>query len=284
MVALTEQGQERAADPMVPAPWKVLSRTEEIPGTVTIEVAPGDNATTAFEPGQFNMLYAFGVGEVPVSISGRSEAGNQLHTIRRVGAVTTALTTLQPGESLGVRGPFGTSWPVMDAEGSDIIVVAGGIGLAPVRPVLCEVLTNRERFDRLYLLYGARSPDVILFQNEVQTWRRRFDTDVLVSVDAATREWRGDVGTVTQLIDRVVIHPENAHAFVCGPEIMIRFVAIELVNRGLDPDHIYVSLERSMKCGIGMCGHCQLGPYLLCRDGAVVPYSAVRDLLGIREA
>ncbi|MGE5269466.1 MAG: FAD/NAD(P)-binding protein [Thiohalocapsa sp.] len=269
-----------AASPMVPTVVRVRTRRRETRDTWTLALDAGQH----FAPGQFNMLYAFGIGEIPVSISGDPAAPRPLvHTVRAVGAVSDALTRLRPGEALGLRGPFGTPWPVDDAAGSDVVVIAGGLGLAPLRPAIYRLLATRERFGRIALLYGTRSPEDILFRRELERWRRRFDLAVEVTVDHAPDSWHGDVGVVTKLIGRAGFDPARTAAMVCGPEIMMRFAAAALGDAGVPPARIYVSLERNMKCAVGQCGHCQFGPTLLCRDGAVMRYDRVQPLLMTRE-
>jgi len=230
------------------------------------------------------MIYAFGIGEVPVSASGDpAAAGPIVHSIRAAGLVTRALCDSHPGTVVGLRGPFGTDWGVDTAVGHDLVIVGGGIGLAPLRPVIYSVLANRERYGRVSVLIGARSPADLLYTSELQSWRSRFDVDVRVTVDVAGGTWRGPVGIVTELIPRALFDPASAIAFVCGPEIMIRFAARSLVDHGLDPANIRVSLERNMKCAIGLCGHCQLGSEFVCRDGPVFTYARVGRLLAIQE-
>lgn len=275
---------------MLPRVFTVETTADDTEDTFTMELQPlkGGGGPAAplerFEPGQFDMLYAFGVGEVPVSLSGDpSDASRLVHTVRAVGSVTEALRRLAPGDEVGVRGPFGHPWPVERAEGRDLVVVAGGIGMAPLRPVLYHVVRHRHRYGRVALLYGARRPEEILFVPELRVWRSRLDLDVHVTVDRATEDWRGDVGFVTTLVGRPPLDPYNALAMVCGPELMMRYAALELVKRGMSEDDIFVSLERNMKCGIGLCGHCQLGPTFVCKDGPVYPFAQVRQLLQVAE-
>jgi len=261
----------------------VLERWDETEDTFTLRLDP-PTGDFAFEPGQFNMLYVFGIGEVAISISGATtDRDTLLHTIRGVGSVTRALRTLGPGDALGVRGPFGNSWPVDLAMGHDVVFVAGGIGLAPLRPAIYHVLANRADYGRVVLLYGARTARDILYTDELQEWRGRLDMDVLVSVDNADRSWRGSVGVVTKLIGRAPFDPHDAMAFVCGPEVMMRFTGRELVTRGVGPSMIHMSMERNMKCAVGFCGHCQFADRFVCRDGPVWTYDSMRDLLEVRE-
>jgi NAD(P)H-flavin reductase len=250
--------------------------------TLALEDASG-GPKRASAPGQFNMVYVFGIGEIPISISSDPASPTLLHTTRAVGAVTRVMARLRRGDMVGIRGPFGTGWPVREAHGRDVVIVAGGIGLPPLRPVLYEVLSHRDAFGKIVLLYGTRTPSDILFREELEQWRSRFDLEVYVTVDRAEPGWRGNVGVVTSLIHKSPFDPGKTIAMTCGPEIMMRFVALELQKRGVDAESIYLSLERNMKCGIGLCGHCQFGPSFVCKDGPVFRYSRVKDLLVKRE-
>jgi len=274
-----------APDPMRPEPCRVLRVTRETHNTFTAVLSPPAGIDRfVFAPGQYNMLYAPGVGEVPISISGRPDLPREIvHTIREVGPVTRALGRLRRGDEVGLRGPFGTAWPVDRADGRDVVFVAGGIGLAPLRPAIYHVLAHRQRYGRITLLFGARGPEDLLFRREVEAWRGRLDVDVEVTVDRGDAAWRGPVGVVTRLIGRAAFDAGRTHAFVCGPEIMMTFAVRELLRRGVSPGELYVSLERNMKCAIGLCGHCQMGPLFICRDGAVFPWSRVEGLLAVRE-
>lgn len=274
-----------AIDPMRPRPFRVTRFHHETHDTFTLTLQPADGSDTfSFKPGQFNMLYAFGAGEVPISMSGPpGEVREVIHTIRAVGPVTQQLQHLRVGDVLGLRGPFGTPWPVEAAEGHDVVLVAGGIGLAPLRPAIYHLLAHRERFGRVTLLFGARTPQDILFTREIELWRGRFDVTVEVVVDRAAPGWHGFVGVVTSLIPRAPFDPQHAIALVCGPEVMMRFGVPELAARGVDASRVFVSLERNMKCAIGLCGHCQLGPTFICKEGPVYRYDKVAALLGIRE-
>ena len=271
---------------MRPARYRVAARVAETHDTVTLMLRPVDHPIEPPWPGQFTMLYAWGVGEVPVSVSGFRPAGSGgqvlVQTIRAVGAVTRALAAAAPGDTIGVRGPFGTEWQVHAADGRDLLVVAGGIGLAPLRPVLLTALAERARYDRIVLLVGARSPDDLVFTRELATWGRR-GVDVRVTVDHSSAGWDGHVGLVTGLIRHAIADPAGTAAFVCGPEIMMRLSAEMLVGCGVAATDIRVSLERNMRCGAALCGHCQLGPLLLCRDGPVVSYAEAAPLVAIKE-
>ncbi len=265
---------------MLPSAARVRAAVRETEDTVTLEIEPP--AGYVFAPGQFNMLYAHGVGEAAISVSGASDDGRILHTVREVGATSRALCRLAPGGALGMRGPFGASWPLEAAEEADVIFVAGGLGLAPLRPAVRLVASRRERYRRAAVLIGAREPGQVLFASEHGLWRAS-GIEVHVTVDHAPPAWTGDVGVVTKLFDRLDLDPRAAHAFVCGPEIMMRFAGHGLRERGVRAERIWLSMERNMKCAIGLCGHCQFGPDFICRDGPVLPYSRIAVDLARRE-
>jgi len=267
---------------MLPRPFRVVARREETADTVTLDLKAEDGDSLQFTPGQFTMLYVFGIGEVPLSISGDPGSPDTLmHTVRAVGAVTEAIAALDEGDRVGIRGPYGTGWPMEETEGRDVVVAAGGIGLAPVRPVLLALLAARSRFGAVSLIYGSRTPLDLLYLEELHTWRSRFDVEIEVTVDRADAGWLGDVGVVTSLLPRIAFDPKNTVAVVCGPEIMMKVVAAEMASRGVGGGSIYVSMERNMKCAIGFCGHCQFGPEFICRDGPVFPYERVADRLRV---
>ncbi|MBI1396893.1 MAG: Ni/Fe hydrogenase subunit gamma [Betaproteobacteria bacterium] len=270
---------------MTPDVSRVAGTRRETRDTWTLRLEPPRNAAAwSYRPGQFNMLYAFGIGEVPISISGQVAGdGTLLHTVRAVGRVSAALTRLRKGESVGVRGPFGTPWPMDLAVGRDVIVAAGGLGLAPVRPVVRTLLEQRGKFGRVVLLFGARSPAEIVFRREVERWGRRRDAEVLVTVDHASPDWAGHVGVVTTLVKKAAFDPGNTVAMLCGPEVMMRFMVAALRSSAVPDDAMFLSMERNMKCAIGQCGHCQFGADFVCRDGPVLRYDRVRDRLSVRE-
>lgn len=273
---------EAMADSMRPRLCQVRRRTTENDDTFTLELTPVEgNGYQGFQAGQFNMLYVFGVGEVPISISGDPAQPDALiHTTRAVGLVTQAMDKLYEGDVLGVRGPFGRGWPLESASDRDVVLVAGGIGLAPLRPALLQLLAQRERYGKIVLLYGARTQEDMLYRRELEHWRARFDLDVFVTVDRATGNWRGNVGVVTSLISHAPFDPSRSVAMVCGPEVMMRFTVQELRRRGLPPRNVYLSMERNMKCATGFCGHCQYGPLFVCRDGPVFRLDRIEQILG----
>jgi NAD(P)H-flavin reductase len=271
-------------DPMLPTSYVVAGKRQELADTWTLELEPaGSEGVGEFSPGQFSMLYAFGAGEVPISVSGGGEAGSRLgHTVQAVGATTGAICRCEPGDQLGVRGPFGTSWPLEAATGGDVVVVAGGIGLAPLRLAIQRLVANRDSYRAVAVLYGARTPDEILWESELQRWREG-GIDVKTTVDSAPGGWEGRVGLVTKLIPVAAFEGERTTAFVCGPEVMMRFVSTALQDREVAADRIHVSLERNMKCAIGHCGHCLLAHRFVCKDGPVFPVGRIGTLLGVRE-
>jgi NAD(P)H-flavin reductase len=275
----------KAFDPMRPNPYGIRQVRAETDDTFTMELVPVDGTSpTPFAAGQFNMVYVPGTGEVPLSISGDpSTAGRVLHTTRTVGTVTRAMRRLAAGDVIGIRGPFGTGWPVEAARGKDVVIVAGGIGLAPLRPAVYALLAERDRYGRVILLYGSRTPADLLFRRELELWRARLDIDVEVTVDRATGRWNGNVGVVTTLVPRIPFDRRRAVAMVCGPEVMMRFTAMKLEEAGVPASSVYLSMERNMKCGIGLCGHCQCGPVFVCKDGPVFRYDRIKRLLAVRE-
>jgi NAD(P)H-flavin reductase len=272
-------------DPMLPQRYRVQRVRREIPDTFTLELEPADGSgIPPFATGQFNMLYVFGVGEVPISISGNPAQPKPLvHTTRAVGTVTKAMRELKPDDVIGVRGPFGSHWPIEHAQRKDVVIVAGGIGLAPLRSAMYHIIAQREKYGKVALLYGARTSADILYRRELEHWRGRFDLEVYITVDNATDAWHGSVGVVTKLIPRASFDPGNTIAFVCGPEVMMRFTVAEFEKRGVASEHIYISMERNMKCAVGFCGHCQYGPHFVCKDGPVFQYSRVQSLFTKRE-
>jgi NAD(P)H-flavin reductase len=273
------------SDPMAPNPFRVQRVRKETYDTFTLELDPPPSANGfAFAPGQFNMVYVPGVGEAPISISGDPDKPQTLiHTVRSVGTVTQKMCARGRGGVLGIRGPFGSSWPVEEAVGSDVVIVCGGIGLAPLRPALYYIMAHREKYGRVVLLYGARTPEDLLYKDELPKWRGHFDLQVEVTVDSAAAGWRGNVGVVTTLIPPARFDPESAVAMVCGPEVMMRFTLVELEHRGVPVENTYVSMERNMKCAVGFCGHCQFGPTFICKDGPVFRYDQVQSIFATRE-
>jgi NAD(P)H-flavin reductase len=268
--------------PQLPEPVLVRRRQRETADTWTLELK--GNPAAAFLPGQFNMLSVPGVGESAISISGDpADPARMLQTIRAVGPVSAALAALRPGQALGLRGPFGRGWPLADVAGRDVLLVAGGLGLAPLRPALYALLGRRREIGRLALLYGSRGPDDLVYRRELARWQRRRGLEVGVTVDHALSGWTGEVGVVTRLLDRLEFDPARVLALVCGPELMMRHTARSLLDRAVPATAIWISMERNMKCALAHCGRCQFGGALLCRDGPVLRYDQAGPLLAIRE-
>jgi NAD(P)H-flavin reductase len=270
-------------------PWTVhavsiVEVAPEMPGVSTYRLAFRDaqfGEAYRFRPGQFNMLYVPGVGESAISISDDpTRRGPIAHTIRTVGNVSAAIERMGRGGELGLRGPFGSSWPIDQARGRHVLVIAGGLGLAPLRPAICELLARRGEFSRISLLYGSRSPELLLYQRELEDWRRQ-EIDVQLTVDRGSSDWQGNVGVVTQLVERLELDAAQTTAFVCGPEIMMRFAVEALLDREVAQRNVWLSMERNMQCAIGLCGHCQFGPAFVCKDGPVLRCDAIRPFLSV---
>ena len=273
--------------PLAPSVVRILDYRQETYDTFTLTCEPPRRSSSpySFLPGQFNMLYMLGVGEAPISMSGDPENSETvIHTIRAVGSVTSALSRLRPGHSMGVRGPYGAPWPIETAVGKDVLLVTGGIGLAPLRPLIYELLRRRSEFRQVILLHGSRTPDDLIFAEEIAAWSQRKDFQARVTVDNANISWKGDVGVVTTLFRQIEFDPANTVAFMCGPEVMMRFAIRDLRKRNLQREQMFVSLERNMQCAIGFCGHCQFGPSFVCVDGPVFRFDRIERFFDIREA
>ncbi len=274
-----------AVDPMITNPVPIRRVVWENDDTFTLTLDIRDALPAfSFLPGQFNMLYVYGMGEVAISISSDpGKKGTIDHTIHRVGSLTTALAHMKRGDMIGVRGPFGSSWPVNVARGKDVIIASGGIGLAPLRPVVYSILRARKDYGRVIVLYGGRSALDLLFRVELEEWGNNHEVETLVTVDRGDSSWKGHIGVVTGLLSYIKLDARNTVAYVCGPEIMMRFTADELEARDIPVESIYLSMERNMKCAIGFCGHCQMGPTFICKDGPVYQLPQIRPLLDKKE-
>lgn len=272
---------------MAPMTASIVRIEEETSNTRTYHLEFDDAALRGqyrFQPGQFNMVGVFGVGEAAISISSDPRTPERMaHTIRHVGSVTRAIGTMGVGDKLVVRGPFGNGWPVQECRHRDVVIVAGGIGLAPLRPLIYALLAEREQYGRLVLMYGGRSPADLLFRDELSAWRDEGRLDTLVSVDYAIQEWDGPVGMVTDLIKRLRLRPERTFVMVCGPRAMNRYVTWQILRLHVPADQLFLSLERNMRCGVGLCGHCQLGPEFVCKDGPVFNYQRIQNVFGKEE-
>ena len=272
-------------------PWvahsvRIEAIRPEVPGVTTYDLAfdnPQVAAAYRFAPGQFNMLYLPGYGESAISISSDPARRETLsHTIRVAGNVTQALARKQAGDHIAIRGPFGTSWPVDACRGHDVVIACGGIGLAPLRPAICHILNHRDDYGRVILLYGARTPNDLLYTAEYELWRdHRLEVETTVDIGDST--WQGHIGVVPVLFYRLRLKPEQTSVMSCGPEIMIRFVVFEALARKVRAENIYVSMERNMSCAMGLCGHCQLGPYFVCKDGPVFEFRQVESYFNLED-
>ena len=270
------------AGAMTPRPFRVASREQDTTDTWTLTLEPAAGEAPTIAPGQFMMVYAFGIGEVPISVSGPpNRPGPVVLTVRAVGAVSGAICGTRPGGVLGLRGPFGNCWPIAEASGEDIVVVAGGIGLAPLRPVVLWALGHLESYGAVSVLYGARTPGDLLYTDELAAWGEHVAVDL--TVDAAAADWKGKVGVVPKLVYGAAFRATKTTAFVCGPEVMMRFTVAALLEAGVPAERIMLSMERDMRCGVGLCGHCQLGPTLICRDGPVYSQAQLAPWMEVRE-
>jgi len=273
--------------PWVPTVARIVERTKESSNTTTFRVEIVDaklRERFRFLPGQFNMLYVFGVGEAAISISSDPDDTSTItHTIRHVGSVTFAINGLSVGDTIGLRGPFGSNWPLTQCRGRDILLVTGGIGIAPLRPAIYQLFKHRDQYGRLILLYGVRARQDMIYREEVERWTQRKDIQVMTTVDYPDPDWTGPVGVVTSLLRRVRVDSNRTSVFVCGPRVMNRAAAHSFLSHHVPEEHIFVSLERNMQCGVGRCGHCQYGPKFVCKDGPIFSYGSVRDLFGKEE-
>lgn len=266
-------------DNWLPTPYRIAAKRRETLDSFTIELEPVEGKAPSFLPGQFNMLYAFGAGEVPISFSSCQRVE---HTLRVVGSVTNVLSRYKVGQQIGVRGPFGRPWPLAKVKGKNLLLVAGGIGLAPIRPVMQQILLRREDYQTVTLLYGARNPSERLFVKELLEWKERLEGHVYVSVDVGDAAWTGNVGVVSSLFSKIPFSLKGAAAFLCGPEMMMRITARQLLQRGGSSEEIYLSMERNMKCAIGHCGRCQLAPHFICKEGPIFSYAEMEAYLGVK--
>lgn len=281
MTVQVTEAAPRLVDSMIPLLFRVVSAKRETIDTVTTVFETVDGSDVfPYKVGQFNMVYIFGVGEIPISISGDpGDRRRLIHTTRDVGLVSKAVCELKPGDVVGVRGPYGSCWPIEKAYGKDLVLVAGGLGMAPLRSTVYTALANRDKFKRLLLMHSAHRPENLLYWEELEHWRARFDFEVDIIVGHADHTWHGNIGYVTKFIPNALFDPENSMVFICGPEVLMRFSALDFEKRGVSGDRIYLASERNMKCGIGLCGHCQFGPHFMCKDGAIFSFDTIRDLM-----
>jgi sulfhydrogenase subunit gamma (sulfur reductase) len=284
MTPFPQTAAQTASNPYLIQPATIVEKIREAEGIDTYRLRFVDEQVRRgyrFAAGQFNMVYLFGVGEVAISILSDPDEHDYLdHTIRVAGRVTSAMSQLQIGEVLGIRGPFGQGWPLADMRGKDVVVVTGGLGCAPVVGAIEYIFRRRSEFGAVRILHGVKTPHDLLYRERFDAWGRHPDTEVLLTSDRADKSWQYHVGVVTELFHEVRIDPARTAVLMCGPEIMMRLGAPILIGRGIPATSIHVSLERHMECGIGLCGHCQMGPYFLCKDGPVMRYDRVEQWLG----
>ena len=286
ILTTTKSITDCTSDPMLPNWAKIVKIENEAPGVNTYWLQftdPQVQEAFSFQPGQFNLLTIPGYGEAAISISSHPKNKEAIgHTIRLTGNVTNAIDRLGVGGTLGLRGPFGSCWPIEDLKGKDIYIAAGGIGLPPLRPVIYHIIDNREDYGKVVLIYGARTPEDLQFTKEFDDWEKA-DIELMICVDSCDDTWTGLVGVVPMLFYNLRIDPEKSALMTCGPEIMIHFSAYEAIARRIPRKRIFVSLEKNMKCGFGSCGHCQLGPYFVCKDGPVFSYKQIGPYLEVED-
>ncbi len=269
-------------DAYLPLEAEIIARKQESPTIFTLDlrfVGSGCHQEYAFHPGQFNMVYLYGVGEVAISIVSDPEEKNQFsHTIRAIGRVTKALSLLQPGSRVGIRGPFGRGWPLEQAIGKDIVIITGGLGCAPTVSVINYILARRNQFGHLSIFQGVKHSDDFIFRKQYAIWQKAPHTDIHIAADVVGPKWPFSVGYVTDMINTIALRPDNTVAMMCGPEMMMHAAINALVHNGMAEDNIFLSMERNMECGIGQCGHCQYGGLFVCKDGPVFAYPKIKAL------
>lgn len=271
---------------LVPLEATVISRTQESPNIFSLGLRFTDSALNEqynFQPGQFNMLYIFGIGEVAISIVSDPQHTDELvHTIRAVGRVTNALSKLNPGDRLGVRGPFGRGWPLQDLQGRDILVVTGGLGCAPSVSIINYIMLRRQQFGRLAIIQGVKHSEELIWHEHYEQWMQQQNTQVLLAADVAGHGWPWHTGLVTELLPQVELDISQAATMLCGPEMMMQATSKQLIDRKTPANQIWLSMERNMQCAVGSCGHCQYGPDFVCKDGPVFNYASIQNRLARR--
>lgn len=274
-------------NPHLPHPAEIVEKIQEREEVYTYRIRfceEEQKLSYRFFPGQFNMLYAFGVGDVPMSIvSDPADSSLLDHTIRIVGTVTQALGRLEKGDRVGLRGPFGSAWPLEEAQGQDVIIVTGGLGCAPTLGALHYMFRRRDAYGTIKIIHGVKAPQDLIYQQRFREWGQAPDTEVYLTTDKPARQWKHKIGLVTHLLAEVQFNPDRSIVMMCGPEIMMRFTIKEFLSRGLNADRIYLALERNMKCAVGFCGHCQFGPHFICKDGPILRYDRIQEIFNIKE-
>ncbi len=274
------------SNPYLPMEAEIIERIQESPGLFTLRLRltdPQQQASYTFKPGQFNMLYLHGIGEIAISIVSDPQDEHIIdHTIRAVGRVSQGIEQLKQGERIGLRGPYGNSWPMAQAEQKDVVIITGGLGCAPVVSVIEYVARRRERFGHLNIVQGVKHSSDFIWRERYDKWRELADTQVLLAADAGEPIWPWHIGRVTDLFEQMIFNPQQVMVVMCGPEGMMKVVVKNMLARGVAEDDIYLSMERNMHCGIGHCGHCQYGDKFICRDGAIFSYAQVKALFKIK--
>ncbi len=270
----------------LPQEAEIVRFVQESPTIFTLHLRltdPVAHAAYTYHPGQFNMLYLYGVGEVAISIVSDPEHEDLLiHTINRVGRVTKGFAQLKQGQRIGIRGPFGRGWPLREAEGQDLIIVSGGLGCAPVVSVINYLLRRRERFGHVTIVQKVKHVDEFIWPERYERWQQVPDTKVLVASTAGAPNWRWEVSPRIKVIEEVEVHDNRTIVMMCGPEGMMRSAAEHLIEKGVDANSVYMSMERNMQCAVGHCGHCQFGASFICKNGPVYAYPEIKDLLAVR--
>jgi NAD(P)H-flavin reductase len=274
-------------NPFLPQPAEIVEKRPEAKGIFTFRLrfsSEDMRRSYRFQPGQFNMLYAFGAGDVAITIvSDPADPEILDHTIRVVGNVTQVLGRLKKGDVVGLRGPFGSAWPLEEVRGKDIIIVTGGLGCAPTLGALHYIVRRRKYYGAIKIIHGIKAPRDLIYQKKFREWERSPNTEVHLTVDKADRGWKHKIGLVTHLLADVTFEPARSVVMMCGPEIMMRFTVKEFLNRGLTTDRIYLAMERNMKCALGFCGHCQFGPHFICKEGPILRYDRVQGIFNLKE-
>ena len=276
---------EAAARALLPEPAEIVEKRSFGPQIHVFRLRLSDPAARPrfdFQQGQFNMISVPGVGEVAISISSDPDDLDLEHTIRIVGRTTRVIETLGVGDVLGVRGPYGIGWPLLQSRWKDVLVVTGGLGCAPVTGAIEYMIRRRANYGRITVLHGVKKPTDLVHRERFEAWRREPDTQVMLTTDEPDRNWHDRFGVVTELFGEVEIDPARTIVFMCGPEVMMRLAVGTLGERGVSMDRVFVSLERNMKCAVGLCGHCQFGPEFVCKDGPIFPFSRVARFFGVR--
>jgi sulfhydrogenase subunit gamma (sulfur reductase) len=273
-------------DPHTPHVAVIDQRTQEAPNIFSLRLQYEDTDVQeafAFDPGQFNMVTLFGVGEIPISIVNDPIDSHFFdHTIRVVGRVSEGMSKLQPGDRVGIRGPFGRGWPLERIKGKDVLLITGGLGCAPLVSVIRYLLRRREDYGHIHILQGVKHANDLIWRDQYEAWATMRDVNILLAADVVSKGWTGQQGMVTELIDQLSLRPQRTIVMLCGPELMMLAAIANLREKSIQDGNIWFSMERNMQCGIGQCGHCQIGPKYVCQDGPVFCYLELADFMGAK--